>query len=180
MTRKKNKILTFCFSLIPGAGEMYMGFMKLGVSTMTLFFIFFGVASSINLLFLVNLCPVIWFYSFFNVHNINALSDEEFYAMEDYYLFNSYDRVKKQFSIFLKHRKLLSYILIFFGVSIIWNLCQNILEFFFYQYFSDELYYFFNRLTNTLPQTIIGIALVIIGIKLLQDKKSTLENKQDI
>ena len=30
MTRKKGKFLTFCCSLIPGAGEMYLGFLKTG------------------------------------------------------------------------------------------------------------------------------------------------------
>ena len=34
MTKKKNGFLAFCFSLIPGAGEMYMGFMKQGASIM--------------------------------------------------------------------------------------------------------------------------------------------------
>ena len=35
MARQKNKILMFLFSLIPGAGQMYMGFMKQGLSLMT-------------------------------------------------------------------------------------------------------------------------------------------------
>ena len=37
MTKKKSGFLTFLFSWIPGAGEMYMGFMKMGVSLMGLF-----------------------------------------------------------------------------------------------------------------------------------------------
>ena len=37
MARQKNKILMFLFSLIPGAGQMYMGFMKQGLSLMTIF-----------------------------------------------------------------------------------------------------------------------------------------------
>lgn len=37
MTRKKRGFWTFCFSLIPGAGEMYLGFMKRGLSMMCLF-----------------------------------------------------------------------------------------------------------------------------------------------
>ena len=36
-TKKKNRFLTFCFSMLPGAAEMYMGFMKTGVSLMSLF-----------------------------------------------------------------------------------------------------------------------------------------------
>ena len=37
MIKKKNAILTFIFSLVPGAGEMFMGFMKQGVSLMSMF-----------------------------------------------------------------------------------------------------------------------------------------------
>lgn len=37
MIKKKNAILTFIFSMLPGAGEMYMGFMKQGVSLMSMF-----------------------------------------------------------------------------------------------------------------------------------------------
>ena len=37
MIRKKSKGWTFIFSLLPGAGEMYMGFMKQGLSLMTIF-----------------------------------------------------------------------------------------------------------------------------------------------
>lgn len=45
MQRKKSKFLTFLFSLIPGAGEMYMGFMKMGVSLMAEFFAVLWLAS---------------------------------------------------------------------------------------------------------------------------------------
>ena len=34
---RKNSFFTFLFSFVPGAGEMYMGFMKQGLSLMTLF-----------------------------------------------------------------------------------------------------------------------------------------------
>ena len=37
MTNKKNRLITFFVSLIPGAGEMYLGFYKTGVSIMSLF-----------------------------------------------------------------------------------------------------------------------------------------------
>ena len=37
MINKKNRLFTFFFSLIPGAGEMYLGFYKSGASIMLLF-----------------------------------------------------------------------------------------------------------------------------------------------
>ena len=38
MTNKKNRFFTLVFSCCPGAGEMYMGLYRQGVSLMGLFF----------------------------------------------------------------------------------------------------------------------------------------------
>ncbi len=59
----------FVFSMVPGAGHMYMGYMKLGLAFMTAFFgnIFLvdGVSHRFAFLF-----PVIWFYSFFDANTL--------------------------------------------------------------------------------------------------------------
>ena len=49
MTKKKSGFLTFCFSLMPGAGEMYMGFMKQGVSIMAFFWLLIFLAAFFNM-----------------------------------------------------------------------------------------------------------------------------------
>lgn len=38
MRKRKNGFWTFVFSFIPGCAEMYMGFMKMGLSLMVAFF----------------------------------------------------------------------------------------------------------------------------------------------
>ena len=45
MYRKKNKFLTFIFALLPGAAEMYMGFMKMGLTLLSLFWSIVAAAS---------------------------------------------------------------------------------------------------------------------------------------
>ena len=61
---KKNGFLTFIFACIPGAGQMYYGYMQRGLSiAMMLIRLHDGGPPVINpLLFL---CLVIWMYSFF-------------------------------------------------------------------------------------------------------------------
>ena len=88
MTKKKSGFLAFCFSLLPGAGEMYMGFMKQGVSIMALFWLLIFLSAFLNIGPVLFILPILWCYSFFNVHNIRGMSDEEFYALEDDYLFH--------------------------------------------------------------------------------------------
>lgn len=85
--RKKSGFLTFCFSLIPGAGEMYLGFMKMGVSLMGLFFAVIVVGGFLNVASVLLIDVIVWFYSFFHVHNLAGMPDEEFLAVEDEFLF---------------------------------------------------------------------------------------------
>ena len=69
MQKQKRGFWLFIFSLIPGAGEMYMGFKKQGISIMFLFWGVFAIGACTGMDWLVFLIPIIWFYSFFNVHN---------------------------------------------------------------------------------------------------------------
>ena len=121
MTKKKGKLMTFCWSLIPGAGEMYLGFFKQGVSLMMIFAALLGVSGFLRLGFLTFLAPIVWFYSFFHTNNLNSLSDEEFYSIEDDYLIPWNEFGLNRFTI-QKYRRLLSACLIFFGISILWNI----------------------------------------------------------
>ena len=86
-TKKKSKFLTFCFSVIPGAAQMYMGFMKMGVSLMALFALIILFAVWLNQGALATFCVIAWFYSFFQANHLASLSDEEFHMVEDGYLF---------------------------------------------------------------------------------------------
>ncbi len=60
-----------------------MGFFKQGISIMTLFWAIIAIAGGLNISSLVIFLPVLWFYSFFHVHNLKELPEEEFYAIED-------------------------------------------------------------------------------------------------
>ena len=93
MTRKKNGFWTLIFSLIPGAGEMYLGFMKRGVSLMSICLMWIAFCAWTGFEVGLFIVPVIWFYSFFHVHNLNSLPDEEFYQQEDYYMLFHIDEI---------------------------------------------------------------------------------------
>lgn len=47
MQKQKKGFLLFISSLIPGAGEMYMGFFKQGISIMTLFWAIIAIAEGL-------------------------------------------------------------------------------------------------------------------------------------
>ena len=83
---RKSRILTFLFALWPGAGQMYLGYMKRGVSLMGLFFLIFAIMGFLGLSFLAFLLPIIWFYAFFDTMNLRSMSYE--FLPQDDFLFH--------------------------------------------------------------------------------------------
>ena len=118
-TKKKSRFLTFCFSLLPGAGEMYMGFMRMGLSLMLLFILSFMIPAALRLDELSVLALVVWFYGFFHANHLVSLTDEEFAKVEDEYLFGM-DSIAGGRNFVNKYRKGLAVVLIASGVLLLW------------------------------------------------------------
>lgn len=174
MTHKKNGFLTFCFACLPGAGQMFLGFFKLGLSLMTIFFGTIAVASFLNLEFLVFVLPIIWFYSFFDTINRNSLSDEEFSKLEDHYLVLPKD-IKINRLPAGKLRIILAAGLVLWGCQIlISNLITILDEFFEIDYFIWEIYH---TISYYLPQTIFSVLIIALGIYLIRGKRKSMDNE---
>lgn len=82
MIMQKKGLLLFLCSLIPGAGELYMGFKKRGVSMMAIFWGIVALACVSGLEWFALALPVVWAYSFFQVHNLKSLPEEVFYLQK--------------------------------------------------------------------------------------------------
>ena len=170
MKKQKHGFWVFIFSLIPGAGEMYMGFKKQGISIMLLFWGAIALASITGLGWLAMFLPVIWFYSFFNVHNLKSLSEEEFYSVDDNYILHM-DQFSGDMGKFLqKHRNVTAWILILFGICILWSRFTALL----YLIIPDNLSHYAYEICNSLPQIAISIGIIAAGIYLLTQQKKKL------
>lgn len=170
MTHQKKGFWLFLFSLIPGAGEMYMGFRKQGLSIMLIFWSVIALASGTGMGWMIMFLPILWFYSFFNVHNLKCLSEEEFYAIEDSYILHLDDFLGDTGEIMKKYRTLVALLLIVFGISILWNNFTDIL----FWILPSNLSRMLSSISYQLPQIIIAIAIIIAGIYILFDKKNKL------
>lgn len=167
MRTKKSNFSTLFFSLLPGAGHMYMGFMKMGISFMSAFFFTIFFSSWLNIGPILFIVPLIWFYSFFDCINKQHLSDEEFSLIEDNYLFSFDKFIKVDKNIFKKRRLFVGVILLFFGLYLIWNNIIDSLN----GYISNEVYIAISNFTRIVPQIVVGAAIIIVGIKLIIGKK---------
>ena len=145
MVSKKNGFFRFLWSFIPGAGEMYMGFMKQGVTLMAVFAGIIAVAIAMNMVFFFFPLPIIWFYSFFHVHNLASMSDEDFYAQEDNPLFDW-----KDYNL---------------AVDIVWDFLR-ILNF---------PWRLWNQITYCVPQLVVSLLMIYFGVYLIRGKKKELD-----
>lgn len=175
MRKQKHGFWVFIFSLIPGAGEMYMGFKKQGISIMLLFWGSIALASITGLGWLAMFLPVIWFYSFFNVHNLKSLSEEEFYSVDDNYILHM-DQFSGNMGKFLqKHRNVTAWVLILFGICILWRRFTALL----YLIVPVELADYAYEICNNLPQIVIAAGIIAAGIYLLTQQKKKLEKEEN-
>lgn len=175
MKKQKHGFWVFIFSLIPGAGEMYMGFKKQGLSIMLLFWGSIALASITGLGWLAVFLPVIWFYSFFNVHNLKSLSEEEFYSVEDNYILHM-DQFSGDMGKFLqKHQSVVAWVLILFGICILWSRFTSLLYFIVPNNMADYVY----NICNSLPQIVIAAGIIAAGIYLLTQQKKKLKQETE-
>lgn len=172
MKTKKNRLVTFLFSLVPGAGEMYFGMYKSGVSVMGLFFGIFALALVVQAEVLLCCLPVIWFYSFCHVHNLKNMSQDEFRREKDEILFGL--RLE-QLSVWERAKnanKVVAVILIVVGGLLIWT---NISELLYSLPINREVAYFFRY---RFPQLVLGLLIIAAGIWLIRGKKAALQNQE--
>jgi hypothetical protein len=175
MIRKKKGLFTFIFSLFPGCGETYLGFYKNGVSMLLLAVAMIGLSMFSSTEILMLLFPVLWFYSFCHVHNLVALSDEEFYAVEDNYIFDLQDDSLKGVFKTAKTRSCIGAICIIIGVCALWNTMESFL----YRMFDDFTWNaYIEPFFHYVPQVLIGGIVIALGVILIRGKKKELDEAE--
>lgn len=174
MRQKKNSFFRFVFSFMPGAAEMYMGFMKNGVSLMALFFASFVIPSVLRLNdVFVCISFLIWFYSFFHARSLSTCPMEQFQVLPDEYVWTSFLEGREISVSNPTLKKWGAYLLILFGVVTLWQNLSSIM----YWMIPENLWNQLSPLVDAVPQIVIALVLIFFGIKLIQGKKEELNGK---
>lgn len=117
---KKNGLLTFIFACIPGAGQMYYGYMKRGLALLSIFCIGVGLGALVGPLLII--CPIIWMYSFFDTYDlIRRMTHGD--PKPDSLLF--FENLESLGGLFSSGGRVIGWILIALGA---WALYSSILE----------------------------------------------------
>lgn len=182
MQKKKSRFWLFIWSLVPGAGHMYLGFMKMGLSLMLGFMVLIAVADLTGLGVLAIFPIALYIYSFFHANNLGALNDAEFYSIRDQYLFGmeGLDSIEKmRIGISQKYRKIAAVVMIVIGVIMLWNMVFDL----FVDIYGWNNYYvrqINNFMSYRMPRAVIAVAVIWIGISLIRGKKvEYIEEEQD-
>lgn len=176
MKSKKSSFLAFIFSLLPGAGEMYIGFMKRGLSIMAMFWGLIFLSVWLNLGPLMFAMPIIWFYSFFEVQNLRAMPDNLFYQMEDNYILLPDINSNKLKHIQNKYRSIFALVLIIIGISVLWNNTYDLIR----DILPESLRHFIYSTGHYLPQLFVGCAIIALGLYLIRGKKKELDMEETL
>lgn len=159
---KKNALLTFIFACIPGAGQMYYGYMRRGLSLVTLFCVASGIGVIIPPILLAT--PIIWMYAFFDTYDLirylvsgNPKPDDFIWG----------DRIDLgRFKTFTpRGNHIIGWVLVACGVWVLFDSwVAPILHDVFITLGIEYLYY---NLVGQLPTIIVAGLLIYFGIRLL-------------
>jgi len=160
--RTRSKFFTFIFSLLPGAGQMYLGFMRQGVTLMFMFFFTIFLVDYFRISLIIALLPVIWCYSFFDTFNRASLPPEKLEGLEDRSFLE--DFLKDGFNRIPGKNIWLGVILVAFGgLLLIDNVVLPELQ----RLSLINLY----TARNYLRTVIASVIIIVIGIRLITGKK---------
>lgn len=170
--KKKNKFYTFLLSFMPGAAEMYMGFMKMGFSIMLLFMISaIGLFTISNAIFLY-IALLVWFYGFFHARNLAACEEEEFLKIKDDFIWAPL-LVEQNIQISNPaRRKAAAGILIVFGTVMLWQNISSLL----YRWIPEYLWGVLAPIVESVPEIVIAMIIIYIGVRMIQGKKEELSS----
>ncbi len=168
---QKNGILTFLFAFIPGAGQMYQGYMKRGLSLILICCAICMVAALISpaAFFLI----VVWMYSFFDTFNLRAQIATGTAPTDDY-LVHFDPKDKRLVQMMLDSHKLVGWMLIAFGVLVAYeNILMNALNDLMWRWGQNNPFFrAFYLVMDQLPQVVVCVALIVCGIWLVKGPKA--------
>lgn len=168
---KKNGILTLLFAFIPGAGQMYQGYMKRGLSLVLM-------AAAISMAAM--LIPpiafallVVFMYSFFDTFNLRAQISMGT-APEDDYLVHFDPQDKRLARMMMDSHKLVGWCLIAVGALIAYEqIIMNTLGDILWRWGQKApVWRAIYLVMDQLPEVVLCVALILCGIWLVRGPRT--------
>ncbi len=175
---KKNAFLTFIFACIPGAGQMYYGYMKRGTSLLVYFCLFIMLGTIISPL--VVGVAVVYMFSFFDTYDLIRYlvagdpKPDEFLLPPDWQ--NQLGGAKAKMTP--KMNKIIGWCLLLTGVyvmydSVVWPIVEAL-------FCNSWAFIGYNlTLNDAIPSVVVAVLLIVFGGRLLGFGKHAHHNDTD-
>ncbi len=161
---RKQGFLFFISSCMPGCGQMHQGYMKRGVSVMTLAIVVFLLAMLLNIseLFVV-LIPV-WLFSFFDSYNLRTRLELETAPADDWLVdLSQLSGLGGRFPV------LLGWILVLTGLYVLLDTVLSQVLLFLADYLG--FWNLYSRFRYALPRLVVTIGIIALGIRFIRGPK---------
>lgn len=170
---KKNGILTLLFALIPGAGEMYQGYMKRGLSLITMFCLSVALGAWMGIEIFYIGAPILYMYSFFDTFNLRAQISMGT-APEDDYLVHFDPQDKRLARMLMDSHKLVGWCLIAIGALIAYEqIIMNTLGDILWRWGQKApVWRAIYLVMDQLPEVVLCVALILCGIWLVRGPRA--------
>ena len=170
---KKNGILTLLFALIPGAGEMDQGYMKRGLSLITMFCLSVALGTMTRIEVFYFGLPIVYMYSFFDTFNLRAQIGMGT-APEDDYLVHFDPQDKRLARMMMESHKLVGWCLIAVGAMIAYEqIIMNTLGDILWRWGQKApVWRAVYLVMDQLPEVVLCVVLILCGIWLVRGPRA--------
>lgn len=93
------------------------------------------------------------------------MTEEEFAAVEDKFIFADYVNLNREWKCSPKHRRVFGFVLLLIALSELWKQAMYLMERFFY--IPDFAW----ALSYTIPQIVVAVVILIVALRLMREPK---------
>ena len=174
--KRKHGFLLFLTSCIPGCGEMYQGYMKRGMSILTIFCGIFALAVLLEIGALAVLMLPVWLFSFFDSYNLRAQTEADA-TPADAYLFCLSDMDSRRMNDLLRKRhSLVGWGLVLLGVYVLFETVAGRLVNIICEYLGE--WWLYEIVMRDLPRLVVTVGVIALGVWFIRGPKK--EKAEDI
>ena len=167
--KRKHGLLLFLTSCIPGCGEMYQGYMKRGMSILTIFCGIFALAVLLEIGALAVLMLPVWLFSFFDSYNLRAQTEADA-TPADAYLFCLSDMDSRRMNDLLRKRhSLVGWGLVLLGVYVLFETVAGRLVNIICEYLGE--WWLYEIVMRDLPRLAVTVGIIALGVWFIRGPK---------
>ena len=162
--KRKQGFFLFLASCIPGCGQMHQGYMKRGLSLMTVFWGVFAAALLLQLEALILLLIPAWLYAFFDSYNLHGQSDAQAAANPDGFLFDLPTVDSGRLAALSRGRhSILGWVLVALGLWMLYSsFAQRLLDVL--EYYFDVESWLYSLLLYDIPRIVVTLGIIALGV----------------